>query len=253
MDYSRPELADRLAAEYVAGLLRGPARRRFEALLPAHATLRTAVRAWQDRLMPLTASVAPQQPSPAVWQQIEQRIDGGTSTTAAAAAGESPAAWRRLAFWRGFAGVASVAAVALAVALAVPGPAQPPLVVVLGPATPPPADAGGGGAVVPASFVASVSPDGRAMVTKPIANVRIEPNRALELWALPRPRPGQTPEGPRSLGLVKPDGATVVQRGRVLDDVDALALSLEPSGGSPTGKPTGPVLYVGKLPAPAER
>jgi len=39
----------------------------------------------------------------------------------------------------------------------------------------------------------------------------------------------------------------------VLDDVDALALSLEPSGGSPTGKPTGPVLYVGKLPAPAER
>ncbi|HEY9067425.1 MAG TPA: anti-sigma factor [Burkholderiaceae bacterium] len=250
MDYSRPELADRLAAEYVAGLMRGPARRRFEALLPAHANLRAAVRAWQDRLMPLTAPVLPQQPSPAVWQRIEQRI-GGASAAAAAATSESSAAWRRLAFWRGFAGVASVAAVVLAVALAAPGPAQPPLVIVLGPATPLPDT--GGGAIAPASFVASVSPDGRAMVTKPIANVRLEPNRALELWALPKPRPGQKAEGPRSLGLVKPDGATVVQRGRVLDDVDALALSLEPSGGSPTGAPTGPVLYVGKLPPAAER
>ena len=35
MDYGRADLADRLAADYVAGLLRGRARRRFEALLPA--------------------------------------------------------------------------------------------------------------------------------------------------------------------------------------------------------------------------
>ena len=251
MDYSRPELAERLAAEYVAGLMRGPARRRFEALLPAHANLRAAVRAWQDRLMPLTAPIAPLQPSPAVWRRIEQRIASGPSAMAASTAAESPAVWRRLAFWRGFAGVASMAAVALAVALAVPGPAQPPLIVVLSAATPPPAGAGGT-AVAPATFVASVSPDGRAMVTRPITNVRLEPNHALELWALPKPRSGQESQGPRSLGLVKPDGATVVQRGRVRDDVDALALSLEPSGGSPTGKPTGPVLYVGKLP-PSER
>ena len=56
MDYSRPELADRLASGYVLGTLRGPARRRFEALLPAHAMLRGAVRDWQDRLMPLARS-----------------------------------------------------------------------------------------------------------------------------------------------------------------------------------------------------
>ena len=59
MDYSRPDLADRLAADYVAGTLRGRARRRFEALLPAHANLRAATRAWQERLMPLTATIAP--------------------------------------------------------------------------------------------------------------------------------------------------------------------------------------------------
>ena len=66
MDYSRSELADRLAADYVAGTLRGPARRRFEALLPAHATLRAATRAWRDRLMPLTSVVTPAKPSAAV-------------------------------------------------------------------------------------------------------------------------------------------------------------------------------------------
>jgi anti-sigma-K factor RskA len=244
MDYSRPELADRLAAEYVAGTLRGPARQRFETLLPAHPNLRDAVRAWQDRLMPLTLVLEPQQPSPAVWKRIEQRIGAAPAAPAAVPAG----GWRQLAFWRGLAGLASTAAVVLAVVLAVPQPAQPPIVVVLGPAAPP-ADGG----VVPASFVASISPDGRSMVTKPIANVRLESNRSLELWAVPKARAGQPAEGPRSLGVVSADGATVVQRGKVLDDVDALALSLEPSGGSPSGKPTGPILYVGKLPAAPKR
>lgn len=239
MDYGRPALADRLAAEYVAGTLRGAARRRFEALLPAHPGLRGAVRAWQDRLMPLTATVTPQTPSPRVWQRIQERLDaasGTASTPARAATG-----WASLAFWRGLASVASLAAVALAVVLALPGTAQPPIVVVLGPAAPP-ADG-----VSTASFVASISPDGRSMVTKPITQVKLEPNRSLELWAVPKPRPGQPAEAPRSLGVVSADGATVVQRGKVLDDVDALALSLEPPGGSPTGKATGPILYVGKL------
>ena len=251
MDYSRPELADRLAAEYVAGTLRGPARQRLESLLPAHPTLRNAVRAWQDRLMPLTLAISPQQPSPEVWKRIEQRIGiaakPSPSARSAASAGLA-GRWRQLAFWRGLAGVASTAAVVLAVVLAVPQPAQPPIVVVLGPAAPP-ADGG----VVPASFVASISPDGRSMVTRPITNVRLESNRSLELWALPKARPGQPAEAPRSLGVISADGATVVQRGKVLDDVDALALSLEPRGGSPTGKVTGPVLYVGKLPAAPAR
>ena len=43
MDYANPQLADQLAASYAAGTLRGPARRRFEALLPSHPALRDAV------------------------------------------------------------------------------------------------------------------------------------------------------------------------------------------------------------------
>ncbi len=245
MDYSRPELADRLAAEYAAGTLRGPARQRFETLLPAHANLRNAVRAWQDRLMPLTLAIEPQTPSPMVWKRIEQRIGSATNSLQVKAPAGS---WRQLAFWRGLAGLASTAAVVLAVVLALPQPAQPPIVVVLGPAAAP-ADGG----VAAASFVASISPDGRSMVTKPITNVRLESNRSLELWAVPKARPGQPADAPRSLGVISADGATVVQRGKVLDDVDALAVSLEPSGGSPTGKPTGPILNVGKLPETPKR
>ena len=229
MDYSRAALADHLAAEYVSGSLRGPARRRFEALLPAHPRLRAAVREWQSRLMPLTVSIEPRKPPAAVWKRIEARIGGATPPPA------RTSWWSQLALWRGVSAFASIAAIGLAVLLASPGPAQPPVVVVLS------ATGAAGGAVVPASFVASISGDGRAMVTRPLVNVSLEANRALELWALPGSG------APRSLGLISASGATVVKKGKVLEGATGLAVSLEPAGGSPTGAPTGPVLYVGKL------
>jgi anti-sigma-K factor RskA len=244
MDYSRPALADRLAAEYVSGLLRGPARRRFESLLPAHPALRAAVVGWQDRLLPLTSVIKPLQPSPTVWKRIEQRI-GSTarSDVAKARSGaglkERAAGWRQLVFWRSFSVIAGLAAVSLAVLLANPGPAGPPIVVVLSAASPAPGSPPG--AAVPAGFVASITADGRAMVTKPLIQVSMQENKSLELWSLP-------PSGaPRSLGVIAADKATVVQRSKVLEGTDAFAVTLEPAGGSPNGKPTGPVLYVGKL------
>jgi anti-sigma-K factor RskA len=237
MDYSRPERADRLAAEYVSGLLRGQARQRFEALLPAHPALRDSVRDWQDRLMPLTAAIQPQTPSPEVWKRIETRIQGGSGAPVAAAIAAVPW-WRQLAFWRGFSALAGAATLALAVMLANPGPAQAPIVVVLSAA---PATGTAAGAVETASFVASISADGRAMVTRPLVNVSLQPDRSLELWSLP-------PSGaPRSLGVISSDKATIVHRGKVLEGTDALAVTLEASGGSPDGKPHGPILYVGKL------
>ena len=68
--------------------------------------------------------------------------------------------------------------------------------------------------------------------------------KSLELWALPA---GQAP---KSLGLVAAaDKVTAIKLAaaadRSLGDVPALAVSLEPPGGSPTGAPTGPVLFSG--------
>ena len=237
MDYGNPELADRLAAAFAAGTLRGRARRRFEALLPAHPALRDAVLAWQQRLMPLTAALPPVTPPARVWQQIEARLDGATSTasmTAAATPAPRGGLGSRLAFWRGLAAFASIAALSLAVLLASPGPVQPPVVVVLTSTAP----AAGG---VPASIVASISGDGRALVTRPLVNVALQPDRALELWAIP---PGGAP---RSLGVISASGATVVRKRQALEGADTLAVTLEPPGGSPSGNPTGPVVYAGKL------
>ena len=231
MDYGRTDLADRLAASYAAGTLRGPARRRFEALLPAHPALRAATREWQERLMPLTAGLPPEAPPARVWQRIEARLDG---TVATAPVPRIPLG-SRLAFWRGLAGFASIAALSLAVLLASPASVQPPILVVLSSTAP------GAGGTVPASFVASISGDGRAVVTRPLTQVALQPDRALELWA------AAGTGAPRSLGLISANGASVVRKAVLPPGTDHLAVSLEPPGGSPTGAPTGPVLYVGKL------
>jgi anti-sigma-K factor RskA len=237
MDYSRPELADRLAAEYVTGTLRGAARRRFESLLPAHPNLRNAVREWHDRLMPLTLSIAPQAPSSDVWKRIEAQIGGAVVGVAKPAVAMPQASWwSGLAFWRGLSGFATAAALGLLVMVNTPGPAQAPMVVVLSSTT-----ANADGSAVPASFVASISGDGRAVVTKPLLNVSLQSDRAFELWAVPGSG------APKSLGLISANGASVVQKNKVPPGTAALAVSLEPPGGSTTGAPSGPVLFVGKL------
>jgi anti-sigma-K factor RskA len=225
MDYGRRDLADRLAAEYVLGTLRGPARRRFESLLGGHPALREAVAQWQDRLAPLAASVAPLQPSAQVWSRIEARLF------------PSPAPerwWRRLGPWRALGGIATAALVAMVVVDQRPPAPAAPIVVVLA-ANPQVAPS------VQARFVASISPDGRALVLRPIDAPPLTAQQALELWAVP-------PSGaPRSLGLVKPDGATTLLRAQLLHDTAAFAVSVEPSGGSPTGAPTGPIVSLGQL------
>ncbi len=229
MDYAKTSLADALAAQYVAGTLRGPARRRFEALLPSHPALQHAVREWQDRLMPLTGALQPQAPSPAVWRAIEQRLWP--------AAAVQPW-WQRLGLWRALSGAAVAAVVGLAVLVATPPPAQAPVVVVLQSTGSQPGLAG--------SVVASFSGDGRAVVARPLMPVALQADRVLELWW------ARAEGAPKSLGLIKADGTTVLSRGQLpgglrQSGIDHLAVSIEPPGGSPTGQPTGPVVFFGKL------
>jgi anti-sigma-K factor RskA len=103
------------------------------------------------------------------------------------------------------------------------------------------------------AFLVTLDTQRRTLVVRRVS-ASPEANRSYELWLISSRFPA-----PRSLGLVGSDEFT--QRPLPGNfDVDTLrgavyAVSLEPSGGSPSGTPTGPVLFTGKavesLPASA--
>ncbi|HKS54799.1 MAG TPA: hypothetical protein VJS12_05915, partial [Steroidobacteraceae bacterium] len=74
MNYQHPQLLDELAAQYVLGTLRGPARRRFERYCAGNVAALHAVRRWEDRLVDMVAGVVPVAPSSLVWERIKFRI-----------------------------------------------------------------------------------------------------------------------------------------------------------------------------------
>jgi anti-sigma-K factor RskA len=179
--------------------------------------------------------VAEVNPPDAVWTRIETQLFPDVAAAASRQPTTGGLPWlQRLSFWRGLTGMATAAVLALVVVGSQAPPPQAPIIVVLA-ANPEAAQA------MNASFVASLSADGRALVLRPLNELQVSPGRALELWAVP-------PAGaPRSLGLVNASGATTLLRGQLLRDTAAFAVSVEPAGGSTTGAPTGPIVSVGKL------
>ena len=75
MRYPDTELLDGIAREYVVGTLHGRARSRFETVLRSNETARRLVRAWEERLLPLSLGLAPVTPQASVWRAVESRLD----------------------------------------------------------------------------------------------------------------------------------------------------------------------------------
>ncbi|WP_372422447.1 anti-sigma factor [Salinarimonas chemoclinalis] len=234
---------DALAGEYALGTLDGGERAAFEARLAREPTLAAAVAAWQERLAPLADAVAPVAPPPDLLARIEARLD---ETPAATASTASPAdvvsldevrrLRRALGRWRVAAGsLGALAAALVALAILFPGAFLPPppegerYVAVV--------DRGGG---LPALIVQVDVAQGLVRVRAPAAEA--PPDRALELWLV------AADDDPRSLGLVR-DAADIRLEPAVARATPGatLAVSVEPPGGSPTGAPTGPVVYTGVL------
>ena len=230
MNYLEPERLDALAAQYVLGTLSRPARERLARLASDNETVAAALRAWENRLLPLAESVPPVAPPERIWPAILGRIQGQR---------ESGSMWANLGLWRGLTLAGFATAMALAVVLLTPRPETPigTLVVVLS-----------GQDARPALLV-SADRSGRTLTVKAIAPVQPVADRVLQLWALPEQG------SPRSLGLIPAMGAVSsfvrldlpAPVGSALQNIPALAVSLEPQGGSPTGLPTGPVLYSGPV------
>jgi anti-sigma-K factor RskA len=207
------------------------ARARFARLARGDAVLGAAIRAWEDRLSPLAQSVAQVAPPAGVWSAILTRIDRG----AAGSTLERRTVWATVSLWRGLALTGFATAIALALVLLSPPLERPAatLVVVLA------------GQDAKPAFVASADRNGRLLTIKAVAPLSPGADRSLQLWALP------AAGNPRPLGLVPASGvvqiALPVDAGTALQNIPALAVSLEPRGGSPTGLPTGPVLYSGRV------
>lgn len=234
MNYRNPRLRAVLAAEYAFGTLHGGARRRFEQLLRDDLVLRREVEQWQNDVYPALIEALPERAPPArVWQRIDQH----TRPAPKPARTERPGLWRSLNFWRGLALAASAAVLVLALNLVLRPPVPPAgadyIAVIQDRAQRP-------------AWLVRLDRDQRRFRVETLQAQNRAADRSFELWLLPG---GQQP--PRSLGLLPAQGDATLALPpaltQALPQAQALAVSLEPAGGSPTGRPTGPVLYQGSL------
>jgi len=213
-----------LAAEYVLGVLDAAQRDDAKRLLVQDPAFAAEVTFWEERLGGLTSAVTPVVPPAHVWNRIN---------TALAPAARPGGLWNSLRFWRwsAFASAALAAASLAVVYFAVVSSPRGALVATL--------DASG-----QTGFVAATDPDRNSITIVP-ASLATTEQRVLELWVIV---PG---DQPRSLGVIeagRPVRVSVPPSLTAHMQVDAaLAVSLEPPGGSPTGLPTGPVIASGKL------
>jgi len=286
MNYADPDLRDRLAAEYALGTLNGLARRRFERLLSSDRTLRSLVEDWELKLSPIAESVPALEPPAHVWDEIANRIAPAPAVApveknASALEARLGQLWNSLVFWRGATalGAATAAALALYVAFLVSEQiaALDERLARIENTTRGLVGAPGQMAGLddrlaslarridvlasrPTHVAVLLDKDQRPMMTadfdsaggRLVLRLNLTPPRdftahVLEVWLV-------APDGTRRpLGLFpseRPGTTTALFLPRDTAEVlarAALAVSLEPKGGSTTGQPSGPVLFTGPL------
>ncbi len=270
-----PEELHVLAGEYVLGVLDAAEMRAVRRQAMVNPSLAAAIAGWERRLAPMTGAVAPMPPPDALWSRIADAIapvpDEAEETLARPATPSPrlvhtqpepppvrprayqsepwrpdverlPPPRRQRAVWPwqiatagALAFAAGVAALVLMPTLALRTPLRsltarfvPRVAAIMPPDSHTP------------GFLAQARADGTVVLTA-LAQVDVPAGKSLELWILP---PGATT--PKSLGVLPAAGRQVTLARMPATGTD-LMVSLEPSGGSPTGAPTGPVVFAGKL------
>jgi anti-sigma-K factor RskA len=228
MRYDNPLLADMLATEYILGTLKGAARRRFEQLLTQRADIAQTFHWWESHMHLLADTVPATQPPQKVWHNIENRLFSTAKT-------------QNSSWWKGLAFLSTTMAVSIATFLVIQSPKPlediaPTAVALLATEK---AEAGW--------FLDETkhSPTDIEIKVRALTSLQIKPDNAFELWLLPADK-----SKPISLGLLPQQGTSVFKVPVELIPQMAtglLAVSLEPVGGSPTGQPTGAVLYQGRM------
>lgn len=237
-----PEVAPAEPTETVPDLLAGPTIDASESL-PEDLDETASVAALASSLLPPESQPETETPSPAQPAPSAPKSERSAEVVYLA---------RQTRRWRGFTVAMSAIAALLAVYIAV-GQFAPGLLPVgrlsqSAAMAPPP-----GSRLVAVlqqeptapAFLLTVDPQHRTMTVRRVT-ASADSGRSYELWLIASDNPK-----PRSLGLIGADEFTT--RPLPADfDVAALrqasyAVSLEPAGGSPSGVPTGPVLFTGKM------
>lgn len=229
MNYDRPELLERLAAEYVLGVLRHRARARFERLCDEFPDALSARQRWEDRLLPLSLALAPVTPGADRWPRIQRAVDSMSDS------GAAPTARPALRRWWPLALAASLIAAAVLIGKLTfwSEPVWQPMAV-LAPANAAPL------------WRLERSADAARINIRTLGPVTLNLTQSYELWVLP-----SGGGNPVSLGLLPRQGSlerhlTPAQRTLLLA-ARQVAVSVEPASGSPTGLPTGPVIIVAPI------
>lgn len=229
MNYRRhPDLIDKLAAEYVLGTLRHRARRRFERWIEEEPSVKTKVEFWQNKLNPLFLAVPQVAPPKRVWKSIQSDLFKKRKT--------KESWWDNARLWRWLGGAAFACTVFLAVyivQLNLQNKAQPTYIAVLN------------NDLQKAAVVVKFDANSKSLELAQLALHSLPEKKTMELWVIP------DTNVPVSLGVVensknitvslRPDQIALLKQSK------AIALSLEPLGGSPTGAPTGPILFSGAI------
>jgi anti-sigma-K factor RskA len=218
-----------LAGEYVLGVLSFKDRRVVEERMRRDRHFAAIVSRWETNLSAFNDDYDVISPGQETFKQIEARLFG----TPEAAPTPTRGLWASIVFWRCLALVSllmTAGALTIATVAVTPPQTAAPLVAEL---------------AAPNSQVnllASYERQSGRLRIVPIAIGKPE-EKSLELWLVP------ASGAPKSLGVFPPGQAgelviPVDMRGSI-DEGAALAVSLEPFGGSPTGRVTGPIVASG--------
>ena len=216
-----------LAGEYVLGLLDRPSEVSAAARVATDAAFAAEVEAWRLRLMPMVDGNDTPTP-PHIWYTIQASLPVPTQQ-------DNKSGSVRV--WQAIAGASSMTAAVLAILLL-----QPPAPVVT-PVPIAPLVAALGSETGTSSMTARYDSANGQMLLTPVSlqTGELYP----ELWIIP------ADGNPRSLGMVRADGPSQINVGASLrgfiDEGATLAITSEPIGGGPGGKPSGPVIASGKI------
>jgi anti-sigma-K factor RskA len=227
---------DFAAAEFALGTLSPSERAALAARRLREPELDAAIRAWEHKLAPLAEAAAPITPPGDYLPAIAARIQAASALPASGSTDENVVSLRRsLTRWRMGAIAASSLAALLAIGLVVreetrqAAPHEYVAILQKDAASP--------------AFEVTVDLDRQELSVRPVA-AQPPPGKSYELWIIDAKL-----GAPKSLGVIggAPRSASLSALDRAIVENATYAVTVEPPGGSPDGKPSGPPVFTGKL------